>query len=192
MDMPFIPSARRLSFDFDPIRLCVDLAQVKSTDWQSHFNTAIYEGDWSGVALRAVPGSHLAIYSDPGAGGLWADTPLLEGCGYFREVLSQFACPLLSVRLLRLAPGGLIKEHKDYMLGLAYGEVRIHIVLTTNPGVSACIDGHTYHWRAGECWYADFSLPHSFTNRGETERVHMVLDCKLNDWLLNLLAIPTP
>lgn len=105
-------------------------------------------------------------------------------------MLGTFRCPLLSVRLLRLGPGALIKEHRDPMLGLDYGEARLHVVVSTNPGVTCRIDGTEQHWAAGECWYADFNRPHSFANRGETERVHLVLDCKADDWLRQLLAQP--
>jgi Aspartyl/Asparaginyl beta-hydroxylase. len=181
-----IETALRLPFKFDPARLKDDLAFINTADWQAHFNNSIYQGDWSGVALRAVPGSHLAIYSDPAA-DTWADTPLLGQCPTFREVLNSFNCPLLSVRLLRLGPGAVIKEHRDPMLGLNYGEVRIHVVVSTNPNVECRLQGRPYHWAAGECWYADFSCAHSFANRGDTERVHMVLDCKVNDWLRTLL-----
>jgi hypothetical protein len=190
MEITEIPTARRLPFRFDPEQLHADLARVSAEAWQAHFNSAIYEGDWSGVPLRAAPGSHLPIYSDPAAKD-WADTPLLESCPHFREALARFACPLLSVRLLRLAPGAAIREHRDYGLGLDCGEVRLHVVVATNPEVECRIDGRSYHWAEGECWYADFGRPHSFANRGETVRVHMVLDCRVNEWLLRLLESPS-
>lgn len=181
-----IPSARRLPLAFDPAKLQADLAQVSAADWQAHFNQAIYEGDWSGVPLRAAVDGHLPLYSDPAA-TRWADTPLLGRCAYFRAVLAQFACPLLSARLLKLAPGAFIKEHRDHALGLDYGEARLHVVVATNPQVECRIAGQPYHWAEGECWYADFGQPHSFANRGETERVHLVLDCTVDGWLLDLL-----
>jgi quercetin dioxygenase-like cupin family protein len=37
--------------------------------------------------------------------------------------------------------------------------------------------------REGESWYVNFNLPHRVLNLGETARVHLVLDCVLNDWL---------
>jgi len=184
-------SARCLPFSFDAQKLQAELANLVESDWQGHFNQAIYEGDWSGAPLRAVPGSHSAIYSDPTANN-WTDTELLSRCTYFQEVLSQFACSLLSVRLLRLAPGASIKEHRDYGLGLDVGEVRLHLVVSTNPEAECRIDGTSYHWAVGECWYADFGLPHFFANRGCTERVHLVLDCRINDWLLNLIETTEP
>ncbi|MDD1619942.1 MAG: aspartyl/asparaginyl beta-hydroxylase domain-containing protein [Methylococcaceae bacterium] len=182
-----VETALRLPFQFDPARLEDDLARINTSDWQAHFNNSIYQGDWSGVALRAAPGGHMALYSDPTA-DTWADTALLEQCPAFKEVMESFACPLLSVRLLRLGPGAIIEAHRDPMLGLDYGEVRIHVVIATNPNVECRLQGRPYHWDAGECWYADFSCTHSFANRGDTERVHMVLDCKVNDWLRALLT----
>lgn len=180
-------TALRLPFRFDPVRLEDDLNRIHHADWQAHFNNSIYQGDWSGVALRTAPGSPLALFSDPAA-DTWVDTALLEFCPAFKEVLESFSCPLLSVRLLRLGPGAVIKEHCDPMLGLDYGEVRIHVVIKTNPDVECRLQGKPYHWSAGECWYADFSSKHSFINRGNTERIHMVLDCKVNDWLRTLLT----
>ncbi|MHB9119626.1 MAG: aspartyl/asparaginyl beta-hydroxylase domain-containing protein [Burkholderiales bacterium] len=179
-------SAFRLPLRFDAARLHADLDRVPQEDWLGHFNRHIYEGDWSVAPLRAVPGSPIPTFSIPNEKNQ-EDTPLLRGCDYFRQVLAAFLCPLVSVRLLRLGPGAVIKEHSDPMLSLDHAEVRIHVVVSTNPGVECRIDGIGHHWAAGECWYADFTKPHSFANRGETERVHMVLDCVLDDWLRGLL-----
>jgi hypothetical protein len=162
------------------------LAHLQSQQWQPHFNTRIYDGDWSGLPLRAVPGSPIPMYSDPMATS-WADTPLLQDCEYFQEVLASFQCPLLAVRLLRLGAGSVIKEHRDPMLSPEDGDVRIHVVVSTNPDVECRIDGVNHRWAAGECWYGNFTLPHSFANRGTTERFHIVLDCKVDDWLRGLL-----
>jgi len=186
-----IPNVARLALNFDPNKLAADLATLAATDWQAHFNHEVYQGDWSAIALRAASNGHNAIYSDPSATH-WADTELLQQCSYFQQILAGFTCPLLSVRLLRLAPGAMIKEHKDSGLGLALGEIRLHIVVSTNPKVECWIDGKSYHWAEGECWYADFGLTHSFINRGDTDRVHIVLDCRVNDWLLMQLNNAAP
>jgi hypothetical protein len=41
--------------------------------------------------------------------------------------------------------------------------------------------------KEGECWYHNFNLPHRVANRGTADRVHLVLDCVLNDWLREVL-----
>ncbi len=181
------PSIIRLPFQFDAARLQTDLKQVQPSAWKPHFNQRIYEGDWSVVPLRAVPGSPIPHFSLPNE-TRQEDTPLLRSCEYFRQVLASFECRLASVRLLRLGAGATIKKHTDPLLSLEHEEVRIHVVVSSNPEVEVCIGGSSGHWAAGECWYADFTKPHGFINRGTTDRVHIVLDCGLNEWLRNLLT----
>lgn len=181
------PTMIHLPMQFDATRLQADLQKVQQSAWAAHFNTRIYEGDWSVVPLRAVPGTPIPHFSLPNE-RRQEDTPLLRSCEYFQQVVASFHCPLASVRLLRLGAGATIKEHTDPMLSLDHDEVRIHVVVTTNPDVEARIDGISGNWAAGETWYGDFTQPHSFINRGDSERVHIVLDCGLNDWLRNLLT----
>jgi hypothetical protein len=180
-------TSHRLSFRFDPARLMEDLARVRPGEWVAHFNTQEYEGEWSGLSLRSVGGVAGAIYPDPATGAPFAATPVLARCPYFQTVLAQFHCPLRSVRLLRLGAGSRIREHRDYKLGYEDGEVRIHIPITTNPDVDFFVNGQKLRMDAGESWYINFNLPHRVVNRGTTPRIHLVIDCVVNDWLGNLL-----
>jgi hypothetical protein len=185
------PPIIRLPMQFDAARMQADLEQVQQSAWEAHFNQRIYEGDWSVIPLRAVPGSPIPLFSLPNE-TRQEDTPLLRSCEYFQQVVAAFKCPLAAVRLLRLGAGSTIKEHCDPMLSLKHDEVRIHVVVTTNPDVEVCIDSTSGHWAAGECWYGDFTAPHSFANRGTTDRVHIVFDCGLNDWLRDMLLTTSP
>ena len=36
--------------------------------------------------------------------------------------------------------------------------------------------------KTGECWYANFNLPHFVSNEGDDDRIHLVIDCLRNDW----------
>ena len=105
-----------------------------------------------------------------------------------QAALTVFDCPLRSVRYLRLAAGAWIKEHRDYDLGLDVGQVRLHIPIATNPGVAFYLDAQPLRLGAGECWYLDLSLPHWIKNRGVTDRIHLVIDCDLNDWLMEMIS----
>ena len=40
----------------------------------------------------------------------------------------------------------------------------------------------------GETWYVDFNLRHRVANNGATPRIHLVLDCVVNDWVSRMLA----
>jgi hypothetical protein len=181
----------KLPFIFDPEPLKSDLEALADDDWVAHFNTGYFEGDWSGVSLRSIGGQASKLYPDPHSGGAVMDTPLLERLPNLRRVLEVFRCPINSARLLKLGAGSTIKEHRDYQLGYEEGRVRVHIPVTTNPAVEFFLDGHRIDMAEGECWYLDFNLPHRVKNEGASDRIHLVLDCELNDWLRELLPTAT-
>lgn len=173
----------RLPLNFDPRPLQADLDDLAPADWIPHFNTRYYEGEWSAAALRSVGGRAGQIYPDPTAQGSFAATPLLDRCPHMRAVIETFACPLQSVRLLRLDAGSVIREHKDLNLGYEDGEIRIHIPVRTNPAVEFYLNGQLLSLHEGESWYLNFNLPHRVRNGGAEARVHLVLDCVVDDWL---------
>jgi len=183
---PGILAFCQLPLHFDPERLRTDHERIPMAAWVAHDNTRDYEGEWSGAALRAVGGRAGNLYPDPAPREPFADTPLLDHCPYLCEVLAQFRCPLLAVRLLRLRPGARIREHRDH-LSLENGEIRVHVPVTTNPDVDFVVNGVRLAMNPGEAWYINFNLPHRVANRGTTDRVHLVLDCIVNDWLRGLL-----
>jgi hypothetical protein len=170
----------RLPFSFDPAALEADYERCVSRDWKGHFNSADYAGNWDGIALRSASGGERDILAIPDAA--YVDTPLLESCPCFRSVIESFECVRESARLLRLAPGSEIKEHADRGAGYADGSFRIHVPVRTNPGVRFRVGGHDLRMEPGECWYADFALPHSVRNEGAADRIHLVIDLVRNDW----------
>lgn len=180
----------RLNLDFDPAALGRGLAAVQAAEWVQHFNQADFTGDWDGVALRSTTGRPETLYPDPTATADYRDTALLQ-IPELAEVLAAFSCELTSVRLLRLAPGSRIREHRDHRLSRADGEVRLHVPIITNEAVDFRLDGERVVMRAGQTWYLDLTLPHSVTNQGQSDRVHLVLDCVVNDWLDDLLDSAT-
>ena len=183
--------AAKLPLRFDPALLQADLATLGTGEWIAHFNTQFFSGDWSGVALRAAEGSTNPMYADRNHND-FASTELLRQCQHLRAVVESFQCPLRSVRLLKLTAGSVIREHRDYDLGYEAGEVRIHVPVITNPDVEFFLDGRRIIMNEGECWYLDLNLPHRVQNRGSTDRVHLVIDCQLNDWLRALIAQGVP
>jgi hypothetical protein len=182
--------ARMIPLRFDPGRLQADLARIAPEEWQPHFNTREYDGDWSGVALRAPARADATRNLQAGLhmGSAFEDTPILGRCPYLGEVLAAFLCPVKSARFLKLGPGASILEHSDYDLGLDHGEARVHIPVATNPSVEFMLDGGRVTLREGEVWYLDLNRPHSVRNRGTTARVHLVIDCIANDWFHSQLA----
>jgi hypothetical protein len=180
-------SAVRLPFTFDAVSLKADLERVAPVEWSPHFNPQYYEGGWSGAALRSVGGVATQLYADPTKNKLYADTPILDRCGYIKEALRVFECSLETVRLLKLEPGARIHEHRDFDLGERWGVVRVHIPVLTNPDVEFILNGEQLVMNEGECWYLDLSLPHRVENNGSTDRVHLVIDCVVNEWMRSLI-----
>jgi hypothetical protein len=190
------PDRLRLPFTFDADCLIRDLGAVSACGWTRHFVRANYDGDWSVIPLRGPAGeTHpiRMINPDPTC-RTFADTPLLERCPYFAEVMRTFRCPLRTVRLMRLAPGSVIKEHTDVDLGFEDGMVRLHIPVVTNDQVAFFLSGSRVVMEAGSCWYLRLSDPHRVVNNGSSDRVHLVVDGFVNDWVAEVFeaAAGTP
>jgi len=177
----------KLPLSFDPAPMKRDLELLATEYWLAHFNTRYFEGEWSGVALRSIGGDAGQIYPDPHAKGSVENTQILDLCLNLQSALAAFKCPIRSARLLKLAAGAYIKEHRDYNLSLADNEARLHIPIITNPDVEFFLDAERVEMREGECWYLDFSLPHWVRNGGTADRVHLVIDCEVNEWLSGLI-----
>lgn len=183
-----VPDRVRLPLSFDAPALAAEALALGAEDWVPHFNRGIYEGEWGGVALRSVGGVATQLYPDPAAQVPFADTETLDRCPEYRRALDQFRCPLLAARLLALAPGAVINEHRDYRLGWSDGEIRIHVAVVTSPDVEFVLDGRRVELAAGEPWYLDLNLPHRVANRSAVNRIHLVIDCVVDEWLSALMA----
>jgi len=182
-----VPYAR-LPLAFDVAPLLADVAALAGDRWVVHFNQGYHDGGWQGVALRSVGGDvgrlHAAARDAPEVG----DTELMRNCPGIAAALARLRCPLRAVRLLRLAAGSVIREHRDDDLRFEDGEARLHIPLVTSPAVEFYVEDRRVMMEAGECWYVDFSRPHRVQNGGERERIHLVVDCGVNDWLAGQIA----
>ena len=189
--MPDTRDRYKLPLNFDVQRLQEDLSLFQPGDWIDHFVTQNYEGDWSVIPLRGpASATHpvMMIYSDPTC-TQFADTEFLGRSLYRPQVLASFRCPLDACRLMKLAAGSRIKEHSDYDLSAEQGVARLHIPITTNAQVDFKLNGTSVVLEEGECWYLRLSDPHSVENRGQADRVHLVLDAHVNDWLAALLDL---
>ncbi len=160
--------------------------------WKAHYNPTHYDGDWSILPLRSLGGSldnTISTHVLP-EGIQYSNTRLLDNCPYFQSIIDSFKCDKTSVRLMKLNAGALIKEHVDHDMNLEAGETRFHIPVITNPDVAFYIMNDRIPMQTGECWYLNLSLPHRVHNAGSTDRIHLVIDCIVNDWIQELLQMP--
>lgn len=183
------PDRVRLPLNFDPVKLAHDLDRLHEEGWVEHFVRSNYSGDWDVLPLRyADDAVHPIMKIAPGTRQTgFVDGPLLERSPYLTIVLAHFTCPLRSVRLMRLAPGSRVLEHFDLDLAAELGTARLHIPIMTNPDVEFLVNGVPVRMAVGSTWYLRLSDPHSVFNGGTTSRVHLVIDCAVDDWLRAML-----
>ncbi len=181
----------KLPFLFEPIKLQEATVALSSGYWQAHYQTLHYSGSWTAIPLRSTDGQADNIFINPGKSNSYADTIFLKQSPYFKKVLSTFQCPLLAVRLLKLNAGASIKEHRDNDLFFEKGEIRIHIPIITNAGVEFYLDSERMDLQEGSCWYMNFNLLHAIQNNGNTDRIHLVIDAQVNNWVKELFNSKT-
>lgn len=181
------PDQVRLPLRFDMAALAADALALDPSAWLPHFNTAYYQGDWSGAAMRSVGGRADTIYPDPASTEPWLDTPLLARCPAIAAALDRLECDKTAVRLLRLGPGARVREHRDHALGYEDGECRLHVPVVHGPGAQFVLAGLPVVMGDGECWYVNVNKPHFVANSGNSARIHLVVDVVVNDWFTSAL-----
>jgi len=177
----------KLPFSFNAGAMLKE-AQALSTTWLSHYNTYDYTGDWKAIPLRSINGSTTNILAVESNEAIYMDTEFLTGCPEIKAAIDSLDFEKKSIRLLNLGPGSVIKEHTDPGLCYEEGEVRLHIPLITNENVEFYVQDEALFPKQGECWYMNFNLKHRLSNKGETGRVHLVIDGVVNDWVHETFA----
>lgn len=192
-DMPFY----KLPISFPSIeRVKRKLTDIRSDLWIEHVNKACYEGIWSVLPLRGMTKNREANpvlqafqIEESQSESDYCDFPVLDQWPEIQLFLAQLSCPILSVRLMKLAPKAEIKPHRDNGLSIEHGQARLHLCLATHADVQFMVDGQSVDMAEGELWYINADKTHSVVNFSSEERIHLVIDCVGNDWLRNQLGI---
>jgi mannose-6-phosphate isomerase-like protein (cupin superfamily) len=172
---------------FDAQKMQQEMILMGKQFWKLHFQVKHYDGQWSAIPLRSIDGSVDNEFLSPVEDAtIYKDTVLLQQSPYLQQVLRFFECPLMAVRLLKLTPGTQIHEHRDRDLSFEQGQVRFHIPVVTNPQIEFILHKEQMYLKEGECWYMNFNLPHSLHNQSKKDRVHLVIDAVVNDWVIKL------
>ncbi|KAB8188558.1 aspartyl beta-hydroxylase [Lysobacter maris] len=108
---------------------------------------------------------------------LWADwRHLLE------PVLAQAVAPygyaradFPRVMLARMAPGGVIKPHRDANPAAKWPH-KIHVPLLTHERVVFYVDGIGYHFAEGEAVEVNNMGVHAVQNAGDGDRIHLIFE----------------
>lgn len=96
------------------------------------------------------------------------------------------------VMLARMPPGGVIHPHIDANPAAKWPH-KIHVPLTTNPGVVSFFGGQEHNFPVGEAVEVNNLGPHWVRNDGDADRIHLIFeyydaDQSDPDWLEPFLA----
>jgi hypothetical protein len=152
-------------------------------DW---WNEIVIRQIFLGSAHHMTQSIHLRgptsfTYEDAFLSTVTLDYPLLEP---LMPVLMPVLGPLLSaigfkelgrVLIVRLPAGGALDSHIDQG---AYAEyfTRYHVALRTNEDCALVVDDEPQHMAVGEAWRFDHRKMHYAVNRGDIERIHLIVD----------------
>lgn len=82
---------------------------------------------------------------------------------------------VLKLVFAKLPAGTEIIEHRDTSW-LITAPHRLHVPIVTNKDVDTFIAGHRYFMEPGKIYDFNNTLPHSVVNRGDTDRVNLMID----------------
>lgn len=168
----------RLPITFDATELAAEIAALPPQAWVAHPNN--HPGN-AAVRLVTTNGQQVDDTTAP-----MAPTEYFRACPYIREVMAAIGATWGRSRLMRLSPGAVVPPHIDTNFYWRT-HIRIHVPITTNPGVLFTCAGNTVHMAAGECWVFDTFDNHQVCNRGTETRVHLVLDTVGGEGLWDLI-----
>ena len=130
--------------------------------------------------------------ADDYADGSWCDwlnSQVLHDLPYIKQIVEEISnhTKVNLVRILRLAPGAVVKEHTDPTLGLEVDRsvIRLTIPIVNEDGVQFILDGKVVPMKPGECWYMQLTKPHSVINNSNADRINLTIDVIPNAWLMS-------
>ncbi|MCY1035332.1 aspartyl/asparaginyl beta-hydroxylase domain-containing protein [Corallococcus sp. BB11-1] len=178
----------KLPLTYEPAKLLQALEQISRFQIREEptYSDPPIHARWGGASLHSIGGRwNDASPGEPALVG-FQETELTQVAPYFKQVLDSLPCPKHSVRISVIWPNGRINPHSDWFLGFDKGLIRLHIPITTNPGVEFVVGDEPCRWQPGELWYGDFSLTHHVANQGPVPRVHLIADVCINDFIVGL------
>lgn len=164
-----------------------EVDQLVQNPWVDHVNKNDYSGGWDVLPLRCQRqhlNAHPILQGFAIADGdEWESLPVMVQCPEIQNLLNQLQCPIKATRLMRLKAGAEIKPHRDHEVSLEFGEARLHVPVHTSDAVSFIVDKKIIPMCAGELWYFNADQIHEVYNHGSDDRINLVIDCVVNDWL---------
>lgn len=169
-------NALKLPFEFDASKLRSELSQFSEDAYYDIYNPSVtLKTLWSKIFIKVV--------SQPLTPAVFGPNEALLQCPHMLSIYETFNCAVETFRIHALDAGARIKPHRDSGFSFEKGKVRLHVPIQTNDKVDILLENKRVTMYEGECWYCNFDLLHEVHNRGDRPRVHLIIDCIVNDWL---------
>ena len=94
------------------------------------------------------------------------------------HIINTYYAPggtLLRAMAAKLKPQGRILPHRDRLKSFHMGH-RIHVPITTNPGVRFSIEGKPYTFEVGKAYELNNQKKHSVMNMSDEDRISFIFD----------------
>jgi len=112
----------------------------------------------------------------------WFQVDLSKDWKFCKTILSELSTvnPELLV-FYYLGPGAVLHPHRDLTGASMNNRIRFHVPVITNPGVEFIVNNEKIKMAPGDLWCLDTSYVHSVRNDGDETRVHIIVECNIND-----------
>jgi len=179
----------KLPLQFDVAKMQTEVAALRPQNF-TYYNVLMLRAPAHEVDSSIPFPPPAADYAD-GTWTEWLDTADLKKSPYLTSVVDYFKANtrVTLVRLLRLAPGAIVKEHTDPTLGLEVHDsvIRLTIPIVTNDEVRFYLNNELVPLEAGDCWYLRLTDPHRINNGSAFERINLTIDMAPNDWVKGMI-----
>jgi hypothetical protein len=108
-----------------------------------------------------------------------------------RALLKELGFKYMWARLAKLEVNAFMHEHRDYQELKNVRRLRLHIPIITNPFSSIVIDRTRIHLALGYIWKLNPIYRHASGNFGKEARIHIILDCYVDNALDALVRTQT-
>ena len=154
--------------------------------------------DWTAIALKGYSKDPLDV-TKPGVLKTkvksdsklqWTELYNVPEMKPILDILETIPCRMERVRFMKLEAGKVIGKHTDKIdkdLGIEDGKItRLHMPVRTNDLVTFSIwDDNKfkqdYKLETGHFYYTDVRKAHAVENLSDTDRIHLVMDCYINE-----------
>lgn len=167
------------------------LQELPESSWRPHRESEGHRG-WSGISLRGMRGQELDA---PENFGFTNQTAPYYWTQYSRDfkaltnfLLKDFPFSIFHrIRIMRLAPGGIILAHKDYEKRRLWG---INFCLNWPKECTFQLSqGGQIPLEAGDCFLTDLSQEHTVTNESKEHRYMMIVHGRPGERLEEFVAL---